>query len=259
MNAVKRGITMTDRDRMISRTILTTVLGLALVASACASDDAEGQATSSTQAATTTSTTTMPPTTTTMPPTTTAPPVVDGDWVAISDLDGTVLFVEPDGYIAIDLSAGDVEEIMGQLEEEGEVPIDGELRALVDNALSSQTADFVYWAFDFESGSADFVPNVNVIKLPAGPFDRVEVYQEVLPTQYAELGLELISIEDINTPAGDGIMIVTASPEGWVEYISVQLLVPTDDDVYTITFSFENEDAVDMDLVMVTFESLTLS
>lgn len=242
---------------MIRRTILTIVLGLALVASACASDDAESQATSSTQAATTTSTTTVPPTTTTMPPTTTAP-VIDGDWVAISDLDSTVLFVEPEGYIAIDMSAGDVEEIMGQLEEDGEVPVDGELRSVVDAALSNQSADFVYWAFDFASGSDEFVPNLNVIKLPAGPFDRVAVYQEVLPAQYAELGLELISLEEFDTPAGEGVMLVTASPEGWVEYISVQLLVPTDDWVYTLTFSFEDVDSVDLDLVMKTFGSLTV-
>ncbi|MGI9529654.1 MAG: hypothetical protein ACR2NG_08085 [Acidimicrobiia bacterium] len=251
---------MTDRQPMIRRTILTTVLGLALAASACASDDADSQATSSTQPATTSSTTTVPPTTTTttVAPTTTAAPVAEGDWVSISDGDSTILFVEPEGYIAIDLSAGDVEEIMGQLESEGEVPTSGELRALIDVALSGQTADFVYWAFDFASGTDEFVPNVNVLQLPAGPFDQIAVYQEVLPKQYAELGLEIISIEEIDTPAGDGLVVVTASPEGFVEYISVQLLVPTDDWVYTMTFSFEDEDSMDMDLAMKTFGSLTV-
>ena len=53
-------------------------------------------------------------------------------------------------------------------------------------------------------------------------------------------------------------MLVTASPDGWVEYVSVQLLVPTDDWVYTMTFSFEDVDSVDLDIVMKTFGSLTV-
>ncbi|MGI9641553.1 MAG: hypothetical protein ACR2N9_02100 [Acidimicrobiia bacterium] len=132
---------MADSQAMIRRTILITVLGIALVGSACASDDADSQATSSTQPAATTSTSTAP--TTTKAPTTTAPTILEGNWVVIGEVDPTISFIEPEGYIAIDLSAGDVEEIIGQLEEEGEVPIDGELRSVIDNALSAQAADFV--------------------------------------------------------------------------------------------------------------------
>ncbi|MGI9641554.1 MAG: hypothetical protein ACR2N9_02105 [Acidimicrobiia bacterium] len=99
---------------------------------------------------------------------------------------------------------------------------------------------------------------MNVLTLPAGPFDRIAVYQEVLPTQYAELGLEIISMEETDTPAGEGLVVVTASPENWVEYVSVQLLVPANDWVYTMSFSFADVDSVDMDLVMVTFGSLTV-
>ena len=247
---------MADSQAMIRRTILMTVLGIALVGSACASDDAASRATPSTQPAATTSTTTTP--STTNAPTTTAPTNLEGNWFVISEVDPAISFIEPEGYIAIDLSAGDVDEIIGQLEEEGEVPIDGELRSVIDNALSAQAADFVYWAFDFASGTDEFVPNVNVLTLPAGPFDRIAVYQEVLPAQYAELGLEIISMEETDTPAGEGLVVVTAPPEDWVEYVSVQLLVPTDDRVHTMSFSFADVDSVDMDLVMVTFGSLTV-
>ena len=256
---IKAVLSSTDTHTMARRLTLLLSIGLAVVLAACGADDASSPTTAADPATTITTSSTVPDTTTTTDPPTPEPVAGDEDWIAVSDLDTTLLFVKPEGYVAIDLTAGDVEEIMGQLEDEGGVSMDDGLRAVVDAVLTEQTADFVYWAFDFSSGSADFVPNVNVIKLPAGPFDRVQVYQEVLPAQYAELGLEMISIEEIETPAGAGVMIITASPEGWVEYVSVQLLVPTDEWVYTITFSFEDAESVDVDLVMKTFESLTVS
>jgi len=52
---------------------------------------------------------------------------------------------------------------------------------------------------------------------------------------------------------------VSTPPEDWIEYVTVQLIAPGDDWVYTVSFSFEDEESVDMDLVIKTFTSLTPS
>lgn len=254
---------------MTQRIAFMLVIGLALLVSACAGDDAAAQETTSTQLASATSTTTVPPTTTTAPPTTTtvpsttttttaAPDLEDGEWVVVADSDSTVTFVKPEGYTPIDLTAGDVEDIFDQIEEDGFV-LDGELRTVIDQMIATQSLDFVYWAFDFASASIDFVPNVNIIKTPAGPFDRIEVYLELFPAQLEKIGLEVISIEEVETPGGPAAMIVSTSPEDWIEYATVQLVAPGNDWVYTFSFSFEDVESVDMDLVVRTFASVTSS
>jgi len=244
---------------MTRRTVLLIAMGLAVLLTGCTGDDSDAQATSTSQVVPSSTSTSSPPTTAAVPSTTTAAPDSDGDeWVVIGDLDSTVAFVNPDGFTAVDLTAGDIEDIFNQLEEEG-VLLNGEMRTLVDRAIASQSVDFVYWAFDFGSASPDFLPNVNIIKSPAGPFDRAEVYLEVLPAQLELIGLKVVSIDEFETPAEPAVMIVSTPPEDWIEYVTVQLIAPGDDWVYTVSFSFEDEESVDMDLVIKTFTSLTPS
>jgi hypothetical protein len=190
--------------------------------------------------------------------TTTVPDTTDEALFLFVDDESSLSFLKPEGFVSVDLTAGDIEEIILALEEEEGAELDGELRNVVDAALNQQGADFLYWAFDFTQASEEFVPNMNVIRLASGPFDQLEVYLEVLPVQYEQLGLEVVSIEVIDVTAGPAIMVVTSPPEGWIEYVSVQLLVPTDEFVFTMTFSFEDPESIDMDTVMRTLESFEI-
>lgn len=241
---------------------LALVLSLALVLAACSGDDAGTESNEGSDVESTT--TTAPPTTTTSAETSTtaaaepSAPVVDENTFVYTDGESTVVFTRPEGFIEIDLTANDVQEVFGALEEEEGVELNESLEAVVDAALSNETAEFIFWGFDFENSSIDFVSNVNALRLPAGPFDRPEVYAEVLPTQYAELGIEVVSIEEIETGLGPAVKVVSMPPEEWIEYVTVQLLAPTDEWVYSITFSYETLDDVDEAVVNETFESLAL-
>ena len=241
---------------------LALVLSLALVLAACSGDGAGTESNEGSDVESTT--TTAPPTTTTSAETSTtvaaepSTPVVDENTFVYTDGESTIAFTRPAGFIEIDLTANDVQEVFGALEEEEGVELNESLEAVVDAALSNETAEFIFWGFDFENSSIDFVSNVNALRLPAGPFDRPEVYAEVLPTQYAELGIEVVSIEEIETGLGPAVKVVSMPPEEWIEYVTVQLLAPTDEWVYSITFSYETLDDVHEAVVNETFESLAL-
>lgn len=254
---------------MTSLARVLLAVGLALVAAGCGGG---GEAGGSSTSAVVTSTSVvetvseMSTTTTAAAPTTAAESTTstsitsstmsgtDGV-VVVAGTKGTISFVEPDGFIGVDLTKGDMAAIIEELEGEDGVELNDELRAVVETALSQGGAEFLYWGFDFANATADFVSNLNVLELPSGPFDTVPIYLELLPEQYDQLGLDVASLEEVDVAAGPAVLVVTTPPEDWLTYVSVQLLVPADDFVATLTFSYPTEDAIDWPVVMKTFES----
>ncbi len=247
------------------------ILALSLILAACARDSesaAELSPTSTSMTVATTSTsnpTTTVPTTaavtstssTTIPAIETTPPpegfvVMDGRHGAVS------LFVR-DTFMDIDMDAEDVEDMFSFIAEGDEQVLNDELLELTLASLSIPGLDYVVFAFDFDNGSATFTPTLNILRVPSTPFDRIEIYKKVLPEQLATVGITVLEMEDFDTEAGPGLLLSSevAAPDGSSERV-VQLVVLVDDDVYNLSYAYEQVDDDTWDDIMTSFASFSV-
>ena len=245
------------------------VLVLSLVLAACATDSDAVAETSSTTAATTATTTSMPSPATTGAPTTTSTssttvpaietvPPPEG-FMAMDGRNGVVSLLVRDTFIDVDLDAQDVEDMFGFLGEDDDQVLNDELLELTLATLSTPGFDYVMFTFDFDNGSPVFTPTLNILRVPATPFDQIEIYKKVLPEQLATVGIAVLEMEDFGTEAGPGLLVSSevAAPDGSSEYV-VQLIVPIDDDVYNLTYAYEEVDDDIWNDVMISFASFSV-
>ena len=179
-------------------------------------------------------TTTVPPTTTTTvaPTTTTTIPEIAGapDGFYRFAVTGTGLtIVAPDSFLTVDLGTDDVEAIF----EEAEGVMDDEQLSSMIKSIDPEV--FLFWAFDFENASVDFVPNINALAFDRGPFDSPHVYQEVLDEVYASFGATLTNafiLADGRSVISEGSLVA-----GGIGSFVYQLTVFGEEQVYSVTYS----------------------
>jgi hypothetical protein len=248
------------------------VLALSLILAACASDsDAVAEPSSTTTSITATTTSTPNPTTTVAPTTsvtsttstTSTVPAIETvpppeGFVAMDGRHGVVSLFVRDTFIDVDMDAEDVEDMFSFLAEGDDQILNDELLELTLATLSTPGFDYVMFAFDFDNGSDVFTPTLNILRVPATPFDRIEIYKKVLPEQLASVGITVLDMEDFDTEAGPGLLVSSevAAPDGSTERV-IQLVVPVGDDVYNLTYAYEQVGDDIRDDVMTSFASFS--
>jgi len=171
---------------------------------------------------------------------------------------GVVSLLVRDTFIGVDMDAQDVEDMFGFLGEDDDQVLNDELLELTLATLSTPGFDYVMFSFDFDDGSPVFTPTLNILRVPATPFDQIEIYKKVLPEQLATVGITVLEMEDFETEAGPGLLVSSevAAPDGSSEYV-IQLIVPIGDDVYNLTYAYEEVDDDIWNDVMISFASFS--
>ena len=197
-----------------------------------------------------TTTTTVAPTTTT----TIVDTAPDGFVTArVPDVGFSIAL--PEDYRVVDLSQDELDELLEEDLFDNEL-----LNVAVESVIGAGDA-FILWAFDFANGSIMFVPNLNVIRTERTPFDEIDIMLDLIDTIYETSGGEAILAEEFDTDLGDAVYAEAFFDfgDGTGSY-AVQLVLLTDDHVYSITFSFlnsigdEQRDAVLTSLASITVE-----
>jgi len=211
------------------------ILILLVLLSACGGSESVDTVPATVAVATTVvTTTTLPPTTTTtVAPTTTTTIFEIAEAPAgfyRFAVPGTGLtIVAPESFLTIDLGTNDVEAIF---EEAEGVMDDEQLSSMLD---SIDPDVFLFWAFDFENASVDFVPNINALAFDRGPFDSPEIYQEVLEEVYASFGATLTNafiLDDERSVISEGSV-----EAGGIGSLVYQLTVFGEEQVFSVTYS----------------------
>ena len=188
-----------------------------------------------------TTTTTEAPTTTTTPPTTTttlvaqlATDVPDGFAVHGSE-DIGFAFALPEGYTPIDFTAEQLAEIAGEVDFG-----DGALADLTAQIMASGDT-FEFWAFDFTNMTDLMVPNVNVQVMPRTPFDSPSIMVDIFPAMADELGLDLVSMEEIDYATVPAIVSQVAYEDAEVDATILQFMAYGDETMYIASYTFGPE------------------
>lgn len=179
--------------------------------------------------------------------------------MAMDGRHGVVSLLVRDTFIDVDMDAQDVEDMFGFVGDDDDQVLNDELLELTLATLSTPGFDYVMFAFDFDNGSPVFTPTLNILRVPATPFDQIEIYKKVLPDQLATVGITVLEMEDFETEAGPGLLVSSevSAPDGSSEYV-IQLIVPIDDDVYNLTYAYEEVDDDIWNDVMISFASFSV-
>ncbi len=161
-------------------------------------------------------TTTVPPTTTTtMPPTTTT--TVPAWQVALPDgyewFDGSRNGFSvglPETWLSFDLTDGGLQALEIEM---GDFLTPEEIDAF--QQMMDAGASFGMMAFHI---SGD--PNANVLVIPLGPFDTLDMIEVVVPEQIAAIpGQEMVAVERVDFNGGEALLLISTNtlPEGVFE------------------------------------------
>ncbi len=137
----------------------------------------------------------------------------------------------PAAYAPIDL---DNQAAMQMLQDS---PLGGEELNVAIQAL--QSGMITFWAFDLTDLSSGFAPNVNIGRQERTAFDEINVYLQTLADQYASIGVDVQSVDEVQMPFGPAVMAVSSFPIGDGTYTTAyQLFALTDTYVYVVTLSY---------------------
>lgn len=225
--------------------VLGLLLGISLMSGG--SDDATttsvaalDSTTSSTASATTTEATTIvattEPTTTTTgvaettTATTTTTEVTAGPPAGFDLFDGSrngFTVALPDNWLAMDLTASDFQDVVDEME--------GYLTPEEIEVIRQVIADGAELGLLGFGVTGD--PNVNVLVMPLGPLDTLDLLEAMLPDQIAtQPGIELESVERVDLNGVEGLLFVTRNASD-AEGIQHQYYVLGDDLGYVATFT----------------------
>lgn len=179
---------------------MRSVIALLVLLASCSTGTESAAPTTSLAIPTTTTTTaTTTTTTTTVAPTTTIPgpsfEAAEG-FTAHRVPDSALTIAIPDSFFVVDVSA---EDFAAGLEG---VELTPEAESAVGTLLESGLeADF--YAFDFDNGSVDFVPNVNVLIQGGAGGVTPDLFAQITVDTYETLGATVLrsEIADIELPA----------------------------------------------------------
>jgi hypothetical protein len=233
---------------MSRRRLACIAFAPALVLAACSSDDSSASSSTDVAASAITSATENA--------TDTRPPVPEGFIVVDRSSDGFVIAL-PRGWQTFDLTSADVD-AMVQAAGEANPNLQGDVgdavKKLVDEGgllYASETTN-----------SDKFPTRLNIIKV-TGATGGLALLEQQAQTQLAAAGATSVSSTETSLPAGDAVRTtytvpITLSDGTKAEIAGVQVYVPTEKDLYVLTFSTDQPDKYmqTFDQIIATF-SLT--
>ena len=155
----------------------------------------------------------------------------------------------PEGWTVVSADDIDMAEILDAAEFDVEL---AEFRDIVAAAFDSGGKLF---AFDFSTGTPDFVTNLNVLALPS-PVDTVADLEEMSVAQLDSAGATLFESATYRVPAGSAYWAEYTMPTFGTEVSAVSVLV--DGVEWAITVSAMDLDTVDVDVTTMA-ESLRVT
>jgi len=218
---------------MSRRRLACIAIALALVLAACSSDDASSSSNTNVAAASAV-------TSATENTSDTRSPLPEGFIVVDRRSDGFVIAL-PRGWQTFDLTSADVN-AMVQAAGEANPNLQGDVgdavKKLVDEGgllYASDTTD-----------SDKFSTRLNIIKV-TGATGGLALLEQQAQTQLAAAGATSVSSTEVSLPAGDAVRTtytvpITLSDGTKAEIAGVQVYVPTEKDLYVLTFSTDQPD-----------------
>lgn len=162
----------------------------------------------------------------------------------------------PGSFQVIDIETDDV----GALLEATDLDEAARTR-IATTLLGTAASGFVLWAFDFDAGNADFIPNMNIVRLPRSPTDTVEALLPTIERDYgAFVGADVLEVEQFDNPTtGTSLLVEALFPISGSEddSHSLQLITFTQDWSWTITYSYIDLSDDDRERALDSFQSFS--